>query len=154
MQQLTNSLRTQSAMIASVASLKSSFLFPVHSISSSKPLKANIETVQKALEDPPTIIKLDPLVESFTVSTSQVGLWNIVNRMKLLAFSFPLHYTARFQRSQGETAINVDAGICTIRNVWKATTSKEPSGSTVLSMECQTKVRSATSNQRISLTAD
>jgi hypothetical protein len=132
------------ASSGNIRSFFSNLFFPVRSTSSSRQVNAPIDQVLTFLHDPVSVIKLDPLVSTCTQSTTNTGLWSVVDRVKILKWwpwNFPtLHvgYTANFHSTPNGVTIDVVANrLLTMKNTWHATANKE---GTEVFMEVQSKV--------------
>jgi carbon monoxide dehydrogenase subunit G len=120
------------------SSFLSSFFWPVKTAASSKFINAPVDAVLKVLHDPTAVIKLDPLVHTCTQSTSQTGLWNVVDRINILKWHISLPYTATFRSQPDGVTIDVKASkLVAMRNTWQVKGTKE---GTEVFMSVQSKV--------------
>jgi len=117
-----------SSSIAS-SSFLSRFFWPVKSTASSKFINAPVDAVLKVLHDPTAVIKLDPLVYTCTRSTSQTGLWNVVDRINIFGLKWPhlsVRYTAMFHSAPDGVSIDVEANkVLSMTNTWRVRGTKE-----------------------------
>lgn len=133
-------------MSTEAPSFFSSLFFSVRSTASAKFVRAPVDVVLKVLHDPTAVIKLDPLVHTCTRSTTQTGLWNVVDRIKLLNWwNVSVRYTASFQSAPNGVTIDVKANrLLTMRNTWKVRGTKE---GTEVFMEVQSRVSSGSNGR-------
>jgi len=101
--------------------LKSSFLFPVRNICSTKRVKVSVESARRAIQDPSTIITINPLVESFSQHPTELSRWTIVDRFRWLGMSKQLTYTVKFTLMEDGVDAEVKSAFGTrMKTQWRA----------------------------------
>ncbi|KZW01953.1 hypothetical protein EXIGLDRAFT_736698 [Exidia glandulosa HHB12029] len=97
------------------------FLSTTRTIKSSRVVKASLPDALRAVQDPRTLIQLNPLVISCKPDERDNTLWHIVDRLKILCISTTTKYTARFKLVQDGIDCDTHASGVHIINKWRVT---------------------------------
>lgn len=110
-------------------------------VSSSKVINASRDAILEVLHDPPTLIKLSPLVTGVTVSPTDPDFYTITDKFVFLGFmSTSMNYTAKFTRTEDGITSLVNAGAGTeLLNNWRVHSVE--GGGYVVTEEVTVKVR-------------